>query len=521
VVTEHTRRAFAGIWWLPGFIAYAVLRLPSFVEPHWYTDEAGYVSVATSLLRGRALYSQIWNNKPPLHLWTITGVVSVFGPNEAALHALTFISGALTLAAVYWASVHLLGVRRAAVAALAAGLVLGLPIVDAELALPESLLIAPVSWAGALLLVRLDRGEAQRRSRRLAFWPVAVGLLVAAGRANQQTGLAAACVFGLAIALSPLARRRDLLAYVAAVTVPTVAWIGVAVAQAGASRLAFALVGFYVPFTASVFPGTHAGVAVHFAASLAAVVLIGAGALLCRRQSRPAWVLLLWLGGALLIPAFARQPYAHYLGQAVAPAALALAFIPKPRRLRTVSMADLRRRLPQLAGVGLAGYMATVAGLDWIPQAASALGNGTRTLGLYYGGAIGGVLDNERWFDWDVEFDSRVPADAAVAAWLRQKRLTGRPTVLWSSDTWLYSLADLPVSMPTPPIYNDEVLLGNHGQVADYVASLQPDLIIVAEPDRQMFSEIDRLLDGSRYSEVFVSRPYTVWQRAGAAAASP
>ena len=72
--------------------------------------------------------------------------------------------------------------------------------------------------------------------------------------------------------------------------------------------------------------------------------------------------------------------------------------------------------------------------------------------------------------------------------------------------------------MPTPPIYNDEVLLGNHGEVADFVATLQPDLIIVADADGQQFSEINRLLDGSRYAPVFASPPYTVWQRAGAVA---
>ena len=30
-----------------------VLRLPSLIEPHWYTDEAGYVNVARSLLNGK------------------------------------------------------------------------------------------------------------------------------------------------------------------------------------------------------------------------------------------------------------------------------------------------------------------------------------------------------------------------------------------------------------------------------------------------------------------------------------
>lgn len=502
---------------VPGLVTFGVLRIPSFLEPHWYTDEAGYVSVATSLLRGKVLYLQIWNNKPPLHLWTIAADVRLFGPSEAALHGLTFISGALTLGAVYWAALRLFSARRAGVAACAAGLVLGLPILDAELALPESLLIAPVTWAGAILLVQLYR--ARPASRAPMRWPILVGLLLAMGLAYQQTVLAEACAFGLAIALSPSTRIRDLAAYIAALVIPTAAWIGVTVAQAGAAKVAFALVGFYVPFTASVFPGSKSGVAVHVAASLAAVALLAFGALLCRRRASTTWALLLWLGAALLMPAFARQPYAHYLTQAAAPAALALAALPLPRRASIRSAQP--RYLPQLAGVCIAAVMATVTGLDWIPQAAGARGNGSRTLGLYYGGAVAALIDNERWLDWDSGFDARAPADEAVAAWVRDNQLAGRSTVVWSSDTWLYSLADLPVLMPTPPIYNDEVLLGQHGPVADYVDRLQPDLLIVSESDRRAFSEVNRLLDGAVYAKAFISGPYTVWVRDGVVAIPP
>ncbi len=135
---------------------FSVLRLPSFFEPHWYTDEASYVSVARSLLRGKVLYSQIWNNKPPLQSWTIAAEVRLFGTSEVGLHLLTFLTGLLALAAVAFAATRLLGARRACIATLLCAVLLGLPVLDAELALPESLLIAPVTWAGALLLVRID-----------------------------------------------------------------------------------------------------------------------------------------------------------------------------------------------------------------------------------------------------------------------------------------------------------------------------------------------------------------------------
>ena len=71
-------------------------------------------------------------------------------------------------------------------------MLLGLPVIDAELALPESLLIAPVTWAGALLLVRIDPRRPRAASRRLPLWPFVVGALVAAGIAYQQTVVAEA-----------------------------------------------------------------------------------------------------------------------------------------------------------------------------------------------------------------------------------------------------------------------------------------------------------------------------------------
>ena len=523
LVARRSRRRGSLMWLAPGLVTFAVLRIPSFLEPHWYTwrlvrDAVDVLLEAvpgdidldkvSAAIRSQPRIVEVHD----LHLWTITGVVGLFGPREAALHGLTFISGALTVGAVYWAALRLFGARRAAVAACAAGLVLGLPILDAELALPESLLIAPVSWAGAILLVQLHR--ARPSSRAPMRWPIVVGLLLAIGVAYQQTVVAESCAFGLAIALSTHTRVRDLAAYLAALIIPTAAWVGVTVAQAGGAKVAFALVGFYIPFTTSVFPGSKSGVALHLAASLAALTLLVLGAYLCRRQAKPTWALMLWLGAALLVPAFARQPYAHYLTQTAAPAALALAALPLPRRERIRSLQ--LRWLPQVAGVCIAAVMATVAGLDWIPPAA-----GSRTLGLYYGGAVAGVLDSERWLDWDNGFDYRVRADEAVAAWLRHNQLTGRSTVVWSSDTWLYALADLPVSMPTPPIYNDEVLLGQHGPVAEYVDGLRPDLLIVSDSDRRTFSEVNRLLDGALYARAFISGPYTVWVRDGVLTPTP
>ena len=502
-------------WVLPGLLACTVLRLPSLFEPHWYTDEASYVSTGRTLLRGHVLYSQIWSNKPPLHLWTVAGVVGLFGPSELALHLLTLASGLLAVGAVAWASFRLLGGPRAAIATFIAGVALGVPVLDAELAIPESLLIAPLTWAGALLAVRLTEAPPGRGEHRIPRWPIGLGVLVAVSIAYQQTAVAEASAFALAIALSPRTRLRDLMTYLVTAVAITAAWLGVAVYTAGAGRVAFSLVGFYVDYTRSVLPASASGVGLHFAEVAVAALLIALGAYLRRASRGPGWILVLWAGASLSVPAIAGQPYAHYLAPAVAPIALTLASIPLPLAwLRERRLANRALRCaPQLAGLGIVAAMASVAGLDWMPNAVPMSINATRTLQQYYGGAITSALQISNKSDWDNDFDWRVAADEAVASWLKDKGLAGTSAVVWSSDSWLYSLADLPVLMPTPPIYNDEVLLGINGEVETYVDGLQPEVIVVAADAKAQFPEIQKLLIASRYQAVYAIDPEVVWVR--------
>lgn len=68
----------------------------------------------------------------------------------------------------------------------------------------------------------------------------------------------------------------------------------------------------------------------------------------------------------------------------------------------------------------------------------------------------------------------------------------------WSSDAWLYVMADLSLGLPTPPIDNDEVLPGSQGQIAQAVAVLDPDMIITSDDALTGFPEVKPLL-GSRY----------------------
>jgi len=54
---------------------FALLRLPSVIEPYWYGDEGKYEVIGAAIREGRILYSQIWDNKPPL-LYIIYAIFS-------------------------------------------------------------------------------------------------------------------------------------------------------------------------------------------------------------------------------------------------------------------------------------------------------------------------------------------------------------------------------------------------------------------------------------------------------------
>ncbi|MGZ6046226.1 MAG: ArnT family glycosyltransferase [Isosphaeraceae bacterium] len=479
---------------------FTALRLPAFFEPHWYTDEAGYATAAREMLRGKVLYADIWNNKPPLQLWTVAAGVRLFGSSEAGLHLITYVFGLVALSGMAYAAFKLLSRPRAVIALLTVSVILGTPVLDAELLIPESLLIAATSWAGALLLVRLSRPESN--GWRWAAW---VGILAALAVAYQQTALADGAAFLLILLIHPRATRAQLAAYVAAFAAITAAWLAPSLILAGPHNVVFALAGFYVPYTISNLPSDRM-TAVMLALSIPlAAVFAAAGALALRARPLP-WAAGLWSVAALLAAGAPQHPYAHLLLPAVVPTALALAAWVPVATNRLPTSSRLRLGIAGFAAAALISVgLAHGTGLDWVPPPSSQ----PTLIGYYSGFALAAARVNSM-DDWSDSFDSRVAPDAEVAAWLNARGLSQSRAVVWSSDAWLYLLADLDELMPTPPIYNNFVLLGYEGQVSSFVEDKRPEVIVTNDLDTASFPEIMPLLLRG-YTQVFSAGLDHVW----------
>ena len=133
--------------------------------------------------------------------------------------------------------------------------------------------------------------------------------------------------------------------------------------------------------------------------------------------------------------------------------------------LRSPVGAARSRRLASralVAGTVLAAAGAASAGLDWV----DVIDGSSHNVLVYYGGAASVLTGGQSLEAYQDNFDYRVPEDTAVSAWIGAHGLDGSSAVVWSADAWLYDDNQLQLVLPTPPIYNDESLLGNHGPVA-------------------------------------------------------
>ena len=479
-------------WPLVPVALFALLRLPSFFEPHWYTDEAGYATTARAVIGGSRIYSEAWTNKPPLHIFSVALPFWLFGPNEAALHFLTFLTGLCALLAVVYIARRNLGTRGALIVSAVFAVVIGLPFVDAELGVPESLMIAPTSWAAALLFVRLTGRNAATSWWTGWGWAVAAGVLTGIALGIQQTAVADASAFFIAMLVSSRISRRELVLFSLSVGAAVAAWLGIAIASAGLAQVTFSLVTFFFDYAAYSVPAPTAVLLLKALAPLLALV----GVVYARRDSDPAWFFWLWACLTLEISAVANRGYPHFLAPAVAPTLLALSTLPR-------LLPGLRLRFAPLgAGVLVAAGFAGVATLD------------IKAVVAYTQWPVATITGGEE--AWADLFDERTHPDADVADWIKGEGLGGSRAVVWSSDAWIYLLADLPVQLRAAPIYNDVVLYGSGGAVVRQVSVIDPDLIVTSDEALAQWPDIHSLLD-TDYTLAYASTSNRVYVRRGLA----
>lgn len=480
-----------------------VLRLPSLFEPHWYTDEAGYATVAWWMSHGKILFLTTWNNKPPLLFWIYQLGLGLFGPRELGIHLLSTVAEASALVATGRLARSYLGPRRVWVATILAAFFLATPVFNGDLALPENLLIGFTVWAMVAVLAAIrspDRGRA---------WGLAAmaGVLFAAAILIQQTALADLAV-GLIVMV--LASRRGWLP--ALVTGGSAAVVVVLVMTpfviaAGLHNVIFFLVTSYAGYTqASLRPS----LATVWPRVLLALLLLS-GAYAARKWPAEALLPWVWLPALLLAYVLPNRAYLHFLLPAVPAAALLLARVRLPRWRTWQTRAGVVG-VPLLGSVLLGVFL--WGSLVWAGLAGGSLFT-VKLSWEYYPAFVGRITGTLSPAAYASVYDQRAVAEHDAVLWIKNNHLTGSTAVVWSPDAWAYLLGGLRPVLPEPTIYMNNLLLGTKALLLR-VRDLRPVVVLLTSDSYTQFGPILPLLERG-YTEVEASAEGQLWIRSDVA----
>ncbi len=125
-------------------ILFSLLRIPSVIEPYWYGDEGIYEVIGMALSQGRILYSEIWDNKPPL----LYVIYSLFAGDQFYVRLLSLIFGFLSVAVIF-AILRKIFKNPLAIAlpTIFFAFVFGSPLIEGNVANAENFLILPILLA--------------------------------------------------------------------------------------------------------------------------------------------------------------------------------------------------------------------------------------------------------------------------------------------------------------------------------------------------------------------------------------
>ena len=493
------------------------LRLPSLFEPHHYGDEGVFAATAQRLLHGGMLYTESWDDKPPLVFLLYAAVQALAGPSMLALR----------LVGVAWSAAAALTVlaigrrtgseRTSWVAAVLYAVLAALPLIEGTLLLTEALMVLP-SALGVLLAIQAVEMQDRRRDRFL----VGAGASLGVAFLFKQVAAFDAAAVGLWLLCRRERPLRDASLLTAGWLLPvglTALWLASAGALGEAWHAVFGFYGLYLR------EGSVAPAGLRVLRTLPAAIALAW--LIWRRQRgevTPSDLVLLWFGFAVLGATLAGRPFGHYLVQLCAPAALLVGELtPRPPSLKG------RRRLtqPRLISLPLPfreggrGVRSLVLLLALIAVLATFRGfwfSHPTLTPAYYGNWlswVGGAktqAEHDRFYSW------RVPNQRAIAslierdpAW-RVASPEDRTLYVWGEYPWLYVLAGARNPTRYSTSYQTAFLSGAKGEVMEVLEQDPPRFIAQELEEWRRLPGLTELL-AARYERIAQVDNTILWRR--------
>jgi hypothetical protein len=388
-----------------------VLRLPSLFEPLWYGDEGIYQVIGNSLNHNKMLYSQIFDNKPPLLYW----IYAILQSDQFAVRLASLIVGALAIVMFFFLSKHLFKKQNnnsiPYLTTLIFTLLFGLPLLEGNIANAENFMLLPII-ASAFLLV----------SRKKFFVP---GLLLGIAFLIKIVAifdLAAFLVFCFILNFDSLKKELKLSSIIAGFLLP-IFLVG----------LYFLFNEAFLDFIRATFVSNISYVNYHnkigTLPSLLFIKLFALGTFISyvfikRKQINPSSLFILtWLAFSLFNAFFSQRPYTHYL----------LVLIPSLSLVAGLIFFDKKYR-KIIAIIFLITIIIAIKGfgIRWSSKNFN-----------YYQNFISYVAGGKTTISYQASFDHNTPSDYEIARFIKPKLIGNDTIFVWGNNAQLYQLVEV------------------------------------------------------------------------------
>ncbi len=168
----HKLQRSPDFWFiLASSFVFFLLRLPSFFEPYWYGDEGVYEILGFGIRHGRLLYQGIWDNKPPL----LYLIYALFDGNQSFVRFFSFLVGLTAIWIFFSLTKRLFGKKISIFTTTGIfTLLLGLPLLEGNIANAENFMVLPV--VAAVFLVVKTIQDNKRQIPNLFFAGLLLGI---------------------------------------------------------------------------------------------------------------------------------------------------------------------------------------------------------------------------------------------------------------------------------------------------------------------------------------------------------
>lgn len=443
---------------MPGAIALAflALRLPSFVEPIWYSDDGTYANIGWALNHGARLYVDVWDNKPPGVYW-LSGFLVAHLPIGVAMPL-----AATTLTLITAVGVGAIGRRlggtRVALLAVAAYVVVGsLPFMHGTLLNAEICGATCSTLAIALVVLRREVWSAAvaglLAGAALMFKAVFAADVVVVLGVPFLMGLAQSRADGTGMNRGEVVRR--VLAIFAGVGA-VVAMVAAVLARSGTLGAAITtLTQQDATYLATYSSGGASGVTALLLTLGRIAVPAGVGAVLTLRLARrgqlAAALAIWWLAWDAAGSMLSTRGFPHYVQQAEPALSVACALLVVSLWHRFAT-----RRWGAIGALTAAtvGVLIAATTLLWVPAAEVATANGhlppwpsadglaPSQMAAYYADGYGVMIGTVPPAQFDALFAIDLPKQRAAVAAFDAASQPGDRVFVWGYIPWVYVLSE-------------------------------------------------------------------------------